>query len=157
MKTCTGASFISVSDIVISYRVYMRGLDFITLWHDRTLHPGRRVFKYVAPSWIRCWKLRMRYPFQAPGRVISRRDERSYRVYMTSAEWVFVLEWKSRSGAVTCVNSYRYDSLWYEILCWYYINEYRASRGNWSELVREWKSRRYQSFLKLLSCHSCLV
>ena len=86
------------SAIAISYRVYMKGWDFIPRWHDGTLHAGRRVFlkinKFVimTPSWIGCQELRMRYPFQTPGRVISRRDEQSYRVYMTSAEWVFVLE-----------------------------------------------------------------
>ena len=68
--------------------------------------------------------------------------ERPYRVYMTS-EWVFAPEWKSRSGNVTGVNSHRYDSLHYEILCWYHVNEYRATRGNWSELVPEWKSHRH--------------
>ena len=46
-------------------------------------------------------------------------------------------ERKSRSGTVTGVNSHRYDSLRYEILCWYHVNEYRATRGNRSELVPE--------------------
>ena len=61
----------------------------------------------VTPSWIGCRKLRMCYPFLTPGGVISRRDEQSNRVYMTS-EWVFVKEWKSRYSTVTGgVNSYR--------------------------------------------------
>ena len=71
-------------------------------------------FVIVTPSWIGCRKLRMCYPFQSPGGVISRRDEQSNRVYMTS-EWVFVKEWKSRYGTVTGL----------------------------SELVPEWKSRRF--------------
>ena len=37
----------------------------------------------------------------------------------------------------------RYDSLPHEILCWYHVIEYRATRGNRSELVPELKSRRY--------------
>ena len=116
-------------DIVISYRVYMKG-------HFMSTNV------IVTPIWIGYWRLRMRFPFQTPGKVISCWSERPYRVYMTS-ECVFVPEWKSRSGTVTGMNSHRYDSLHYEILCWCHINEYRATRGNWSELVPEWKSRRY--------------
>ena len=116
-------------DIVISYRVYMKGYFMST-------------DAIVAPYWIEYRRLRLRYPFQTPGRVISCWSERPYRVHMTS-EWVFVPEWKFRSGTVTGVNSHRYDSLRYKILCCYHVNEYRATRGNLSELVPEWKSRRY--------------
>ena len=36
--------------------------------------------------------------------------------------------------AVTGVNSHQFvDSLWYEMLCWYHVNEYRATKGNQSE------------------------
>ena len=96
-------------DIVISYRVYMKG-HFVS------------TDVIVTPYWIGYRRLRMGYPLQTPGRVISCWSERPYRVYMTS-EWVFVPEWKSCSGTVTGLNSHRYDSLWYEILCWYHVNE----------------------------------
>ena len=39
--------------------------------------------------------------------------------------------------------SHQYDLLRYKILCWYHVNQYRATRGNWSELVQEWKLHRY--------------
>ena len=123
-------------DIVISYRVYMNG-HFMSAERDCDAQ--------VTPYWIGCRRMRVRYPFQTPRRVISPIScwsEQPYRVYMTS-EWVFVPEWKSRPGTVTGVNSHQYDSLWYVTLCWYHVNEYRATRGNWSELVPEWKSRRY--------------
>ena len=58
-------------------------------------------------------------------------------------EWVFVPGWKSRSGTRTGVNSRRYDSRRYDILCWYHVNEYRAIRENRSELAPGWKSPRY--------------
>ena len=109
------------------------------------LHEGMRfsirVYMKGLPSWFGYRRLRMRYPFQTSGRVISCLNEQLYRVCMTS-EWVFVPEWKPRSGTVTGVNSHRYDPLPYEILCWYHVNEYRATRGNRSEPVPEWKSRR---------------
>ena len=73
-------------------------------------------------------------PVQTPRRVISCWGEQPNRVYTTS-EWVFVPEWKSRPGTVTGVNSRRYDSLWYEILCLYHVNEYRATRGNWGPFL----------------------
>ena len=64
-------------------------------------------------------------------------NEQSYPVYMTP-EWIFVPGLKSRSGTRTGVNSRRHD-----ILCWYHVNEYRAIRGNQSELALGWKSPRY--------------
>ena len=39
-------------------------------------------------------------------------------------------------------NSCRYDSRPRDILCWYHVNEYRAIRGNRSELAPGWKSPR---------------
>ena len=36
----------------------------------------------------------------------------------------------------------RYDSRRNDILCWYHVNEYRAIRGNRSELAPGWKSPR---------------
>ena len=71
-------------DIVISYRVYMKGHFMST-------------GVIVTPYWIGYRRLRMRYPFHTLGRVISCWSERPYRVffYMTS-EWVIVPEWKCR-------------------------------------------------------------
>ena len=132
MKTRIGASLIPVWHC-----------HFIPRLHEWTLHVVKRdCDAQVTPYWIGCRRMRVRYPFQTPRGVISCWSEQQNRVYMTS-EWVFVPEWKSRPGTVTGVNSRWYDSLWYEILCWCHVNEYRATRGNWSELVPEWKSYRY--------------
>ena len=38
----------------------------------------------------------------------------------------------------TGVNSHRYDSFRYQRLCWYHVNEYRATRRNRSELAPVW-------------------
>ena len=135
------------NDIVISYLVYMKDEISFCVYikgHFMTAEVCFKINKFVivTPSWIECQKLCMCHPLQTPRRVISCRNEQSYLVYMTS-EWVFVPEWKSSSETVTGVNSYRYDSLPYEILCSYHVNEYRATRGNWSELVPEWKLRPY--------------
>ena len=73
----------------------------------RRYRKQQQEIKIIAPT------TRMRYPFQTPGRVISCQNEQSYRLYTTS-ERVFV----PGSGTVTGVNSHRYDSLRYEILCW---------------------------------------
>ena len=117
--------------------------DFIPSLHEGTLHVDKRDYDtQVMPYWIGCQRMHMRYPFQTPRRVTSCWSEQSYCVYMTS-EWVFVPEWKSRPSTVTGVNSHQYGSLRYEILCLYHVNEYRATRGNWSELVPGWKLRRY--------------
>lgn len=52
-------------------------------------------------------------------------------------------EQDSRSGAATHVNSRRCDSRRHNIFGWYHVNEYRATRGNRSELARVWKPPRY--------------
>ena len=38
---------------------------------------------------------------------------------------------KSYSATVTGVKLHRFDLLRYEILCWYHINKYRATGGNY--------------------------
>ena len=78
--------------------------------------------------------IRMRYPFQSTGRPISHRNGWSFRVYMIPLR-DFVLEWNSRSGVRTGVNSRRGDSRRHNILWWYHVNKYRAMRGNQSELT----------------------
>ena len=45
-----------------------------------------------------------------------------------------------RSGSGTGVSSRRYDSFRYDIFWWYHVNEYRATRGNRSELDPQRKS-----------------
>ena len=50
-------------------------------------------------------------------------------------DWVI-----SRSGTTTGVNSRRCDSHRHDSLWWYHVNKYRATRGNWSELVLARKS-----------------
>ena len=77
--------------------------------------------------------LRMRYPFQSTGRPISHRNGWSFRVYMIPLR-DFVPEWNSCPGARTGVDSRRDDSRRQNILWWYYVNKYRAVRGNPSEL-----------------------
>ena len=70
----------------------------------------------------------------------------------TAPEWIFVPGWKSRSGTRTGVNSRRHD-----ILLWYHVNEYRAIRGNRSELAPGWKSPRYQINTPKVSFNSRLI
>ena len=83
--------------------------------------------------------LRMRYPFQSTGRPISHRNGWSFRVYMIPLR-DFVPERNSRPGARTGVNSRRGDSCRHNILWWYHVNKYRATRGNRSELAPGRKS-----------------
>ena len=76
----------------------------------------------------------MRYPFQSTKRPFHTEIEWPFRVYMIP-ERVFVPEQKSRPGTATGMNSFRYESYRYEILDRYYVNEYRARRGNRDELI----------------------
>ena len=103
--------------------VYLWKLAPVRVWYryDRVYMKGDFMSTdvIVTPYWIKYRRLRMRFPFQTPRRVISCWSERPYRVYRTS-EWLFVPVWKSRSGTVTGVNSDRYNSLHCEILCWYH-------------------------------------
>ena len=54
----------------------------------------------------------------------------------------FVLEWNSRLGTTTGVNSRRGDSRWQDTLWWYHVNKCRAMRGSRSELIPARKSPR---------------
>ena len=133
-KTSTGASFIP-------------GwlLDFVSRSHDDWVISLYRdcmkvyfmLIKYGGDS---KWQtLRMRYPFQSTGRPISHRNLWSFRVYMIPLQ-NFVPEWHSRSGTTTGVTSRRGDSRRHDILWWYLVNKYRATRGNRSELTPARKS-----------------
>ena len=81
----------------------------------------------------------MHYPFQSTGRPISHWNRWSFHVYMIPL-WDFVLEWNSRPGTRTGVNSRKGDSCRHNILWWYHVNKYRAMRGNRSELALGQKS-----------------
>ena len=85
--------------------------------------------------------LRMRYPFQSPGRPMSHRNVWSFRVYTIPLR-DFVPEWNSRPGTTTGVNSRGGDSRRHGILWWYHVNKCRAMRGNRSELAPARKSPR---------------
>ena len=65
--------------------------------------------------------LRMRYPFQSTGRLISHRNKCSFRVYTIPLR-DFVPEWNSRPGTTIRVNSRWGDSLRHDILWWYHVN-----------------------------------
>ena len=83
------------------------------------------LIKYTCDS--KSQTLRMRYPFQSTGRPISHRNGWSFRVYMIPLR-DFVPEWNSRPDTTTGVNSRRGDSRRHEILWWYHVNKYRATR-----------------------------
>ena len=95
------------------------------------------LIKYMCDSKLQT--LHMRYPFQSTGRPISHRNGWSFRVYMIPLR-DFVPEWNSRPGTRTGVNSRRGDSRRHDILWWYHVNKYRATRGNRSELALGQKS-----------------
>ena len=76
----------------------------------------------------------MQYLFQSTSRLISHRNEWSFRVYMILLR-DFAPEWNSRPGAKTRVNSHQGYLCQHDILWWYHVNKYRAMRGNWSELA----------------------
>ena len=119
-------------DFLISQRVYMMTGLFHILQVVGYLKVHFMLIKCTYDSKSRT--LRMRYPFQPTGRPISHRNVWSFRVYMILLR-DFVLEWNSRPGATTGVNSCRDDSHWHDFLWWYHVNKCRAMRGNWSELV----------------------
>ena len=125
-KTRTGASFIPTwlfdfvsrlhDDWVISHMISL---------FEGTLHFDKM---YV---WFKIANIRP----------ISHRNGWSFRVYMIPLR-DFVLEWNSRPGATTGVNSRRGDSRRHDFLWWYHVNKCRAMRGNRSELVAARKSPR---------------
>ena len=130
--------------------------------HRREFHPGMTVWFRITTWWwvisylgylklhftlikytcdSKSQRLRMRYPFQFTSRPLSHRNGWSFRVYMIPLR-NFVPEWNSRSGTTTGVNSRRGNSRWHDILWWYHVNKYRATRGNRFELAPPRKSPR---------------
>ena len=78
--------------------------------------------------------LRMRNQFQCTGRPISHRNGWSFsRLHDTVARLRTGV--KFSPGTRTGVNSRRGDSRRHDILWWYHVNNYRAMRGNRSELA----------------------
>ena len=112
----------------------MTGPFHISLF-EGTLHVDR------IHVWFKIANIRMGYPFQSTSGPISHRNGWSFHVYMIPLR-DFVLEWNSRPGTRTGVNSCQGDSRWHGILWWYHVNKYRTMRGNWSELALGWKSPR---------------
>ena len=97
------------------------------------------LIKYTCDS--KSQTLCLGYPFQSTGRPILHQNGWSFRVYMIPLR-DFVLEWNSRPGTRTVVNSRQGDSRRHDILWWYHVNKYRAMRGNRSELTPGQKSSR---------------
>ena len=76
----------------------------------------------------------MRYLFQSTCKLISHRNEWSFRVYMILLQNL-VSKLNSRPCATTWVNSRRSDSRCHDIFWWYDINKCRAMRGDGSEFA----------------------
>ena len=132
-------------------------------WHQREFHTRMTFWFRITFTWwlghfISCYlrvhfmlieytcdsksqTLRMGYLFQSKSGPISHRNGWSFRIYMIPLR-DFVLEWNSRRGTRTGVNSRQGDSRQHDILWWYHVNKYRAMRGNRSELSPGWKSPR---------------
>ena len=119
--------------------------DFVSLLHydwalsllfEGTLHVGR------IHVWFKSQTLLMGYPFQSKSGPVSHQNGSwSFWVYMIPLQ-DFLLEWNSRPGTRTGVNSRQGDSCRHDILWWSYVNKYRAMRGNWNELAPGQKSPR---------------
>ena len=129
--------------------------DFILCLQEGTLHAGQRVFNYKETNlWLWChlgldvenYALTVQHSRESDSVL----GQKVVLVLHHMSEWVFAPEWKSRSRTVTAVNSQWFVSFWNEILCWYHVNEYRATRGNRSELILEWKLCHYQ--VNISSC-----
>ena len=112
--------------------------DFVSRLHDYWaisscyLKVHFMLIEYMCDS--KSQTLRMGYLFQSNGGPISHQNGWSFHVYMIPLQ-DFILEWNSRPGTRTGVNSRQGDSYWHDILWWYHVNRYRAMRGNRSELA----------------------
>ena len=134
MRKLALARFSYQDDFLISYHIFMMTGPFDISLFEGTLH----VDKITCDS--KSQTLRMGYPCQSTGGLISYWNWWSFRVYIIPLQ-DFVLEWNSRPGTRTGgVNSRRGDSRWHDILWWYHVNKYRAMRGNRSELAPGRKS-----------------
>jgi len=126
MRKLTPARISYRDDFLISYRSYMMTGSFHISLFEGTL----RVDKIHV--WLKIANI-----------THAHRNGWSIRVYMIRD---FVLEWNSRPGTTTGVNSRwgKGDSRQHDILLWYHVNKYRAMRVNRSELVPARKTpRRY--------------
>ena len=98
------------------------------------------LIKYTCGS--KSQTLRICYPFQSTGRLISHRNQWSFCIYMIPLRDC-ILERNSCPGTRTRVNSHHCDLRQHNILWWYRENKCRAMRGNWSGLAPGRKSPRY--------------
>ena len=113
-----------------------------TWWPGCFLHPTSNMLKLTKPSWIdknyacaTCSSL--------PANRFHTKTSGRFRVYMTPLQNL-VLEWNSRPGERTGVNTCHGDSRQHDILWWYHVNKCRAMRGNQSELALARKFPRCQ-------------
>ena len=114
-------------DFLISYRI----LPHLYYWLGHFIYRVYMKIYFIIDKihvWFKSQTLRMRYPFQSTGRPISHRNEKSFRVNMISRNLV---PENSHSGKKTGVNSPRCDSRRHDILWWYHVNKFRATRGKW--------------------------
>ena len=70
--------------------------------------------------------IHMHYPFQSTGRLILHQNRWSFHVY--------IIPFNSCPGTTTGVNLCLCDLRQHDILRWYHVKKYRATRGNRSEL-----------------------
>ena len=91
-------------DCFISYCVYIMTGSFHILLFEGTLHVDKIHVRLKKKSQT----LRMHYPFQSTGRLISHRNMRSFRVYMITFRY-FVLDRNFCAGATTGMNSRQGD------------------------------------------------
>ena len=129
-KTGTGASFIPgwLFDFVSLLHYDWALSYFVMNFFEGTLHVDR------IHVWFKSQTLLMGYPFQSKSGPVSHQNGSwSFWVYMIPLQ-DFLLEWNSRPGTRTGVNSRQGDSCRHDILWWSYVNKYRAMRGNWNEL-----------------------
>ena len=116
-KTGTGASFIPG---------WLFGfVSLFTWWLGHFISCYLRVhfmlIEYTCDS--KSQTLRMGYLFQSKSGPISHRNGWSFRIYMIPLR-DFVLEWNSRRGTRTGVNSRQGDSRQHDILWWYHVNKF---------------------------------
>ena len=137
MEKLTPAQVSYLDDCVILYCIYMMMGHFISRLFQVMYF---MLIKYMCNS--KSQTLRKSYPFQSTSRPISHWNRWSFCVYMIPL-WNFVPECNSRSSTTTGVNSRRSDSHRHDILWWYQVNKYRATRGNRSELPLVLKSPQY--------------
>ena len=111
------------ADFLISYRVYIMTESFHISLFEGILHVDK------IHTWLKIANIMRGLPIPVyqqtdftPKRVVVSRLHDTAARFCT---WVkFSLHYKNRG-----------DWRWHDILWWYHVNKYRATRGNWSELA----------------------